>query len=136
MSRIVTPRAAPTALAAVLLLAATGCDLLSLRRTGSAPTSDMAAVEAQIQLITQPPTATRAASCRAVAYGEQACGGPSRTVIFSAEKTDTTRLRPLLDRFTALEDEHNRRTGAVSTCLFRMAPEVTLGAGGICVAKP
>ncbi len=135
MSRIVT-----TALAAAALLAVAGCDFLSFGRggasgTGAATPATMARLDAEIQLLTQPPSATRAASCRAVAYGSKACGGPSRAVIFSTEKTDSTRLRTLTDRYTTLEDEHNRRTGAVSDCMFLMTPEVTLGAGGVCVAK-
>ncbi len=124
------------ALLALVLVTVSGCDLLtSFRRGAPAPTPpDMARVEAEIQALTQPPTATRAASCRAIAYGAKACGGPSRVVIVSSEKSDTTRLRTLTDRFTALEDAHNRRTGAVSDCMFLMAPPVELG-GGMCAAK-
>ena len=127
MSRIVT-----TALTAAALLAVTGCDLLGLRRTGSAAqAADMGRVEAEIQLITQPPRATRTASCRALAYGVKACGGPSRIVVYSTEQTDTLRLRTLTDRFTTLEDEHNRRTGAASDCMFLSVPPVEL-LGGMC----
>lgn len=96
--------------------------------------SDLAGVQAEIERLTQPPRATRASSCQAVAYGSKACGGPSRFVVVSTEATDTTRLRALAERYTALETDLNRREGRVSDCMLMPVPPVTLQEG-VCVAR-
>lgn len=99
---------------------------------GASAADELARLESEIQTLTQPATATQAASCRAVGYGSRPCGGPSRFTVVSTEKTDTAALSQLTTRYTSLETEENRRTDAVSTCMMLEPPPVALR-DGVCV---
>lgn len=118
----------------LLLLASAGaaaCDTLD-RRSSATLRAEMTRLQAEIDRISQPPTATRPASCRVVAYGSKPCGGPWHYVIVSTEVTDTTALAVLTGRFTTLEREANVRDGLFSDCMVMPVPPVTLK-GGMCV---
>ena len=73
-------------------------------------------------------------ACRALLYGEQACGGPTDWVVLSAETSDTTRVRRLAEQVTALDARANAQFNLVSTCMALMAPPVALR-GGQCVSE-
>ena len=73
------------------------------------------------------------AACYTVMHSEQACGGLTDWVVVSSESSDTTRVRALAERVTALTRKANAQFEWASTCMAYQAPPVTLR-GGRCVA--
>ena len=55
------------------------------------------------------------------AYGSKACGGPIGYIVYS-KKIDQNYFLGLVDRFTKLQAEYNRKTGAVSDCALAVRP--------------
>lgn len=55
------------------------------------------------------------------AYGSKACGGPIGYIAYS-KKIDQNYFLGLVDRFTELQAEYNRKTGAVSDCALAVRP--------------
>jgi len=111
-----------------LLLVATGCD-----NGGSTLIMDMQLeeLEQEIKAIIEPPIATHLAQCRTIAFGAKGCGGPKTYLIYSTARTDTNRLRQLVNEYNRLDTERNERLGTISDCLYVHPPQVIL-AGGQC----
>ncbi len=78
--------------------------------------------------------AESADACRVLLYGDQACGGPTDWVVFSAETSDTLQVRQLAERVTALSAKANAQFNYVSTCMALIEPPVMLN-DGQCVAQ-
>jgi hypothetical protein len=72
---------------------------------------------------------TSAQSCRTAPVGNRACGGPRHYLVYCATTTDSVALYRKLDEIVRAENEYNRRYGIVSTCEFRMPPEVVFSDG-------
>lgn len=72
--------------------------------------------------------------CRSAPVGERPCGGPRDYIVYCARTTDTAALHRKLAELRQAEMELNRKTGAMSTCEFRMPPEVAI-TGGSCRSK-
>jgi hypothetical protein len=70
-----------------------------------------------------------AAQCRTAPVGSRACGGPRYYLVYCAQTTDSAALFRKLDAIATAEREYNERYKLVSTCEFRMAPNVALVAG-------
>ena len=88
----------------------------------------LAELEAAVQTGASSP-----AACLAMMHSEQACGGLTEWVVLSAETSDTTRVRALAERVTALTRRANTQFEWASTCMAYSAPPVTLR-DGQCVA--
>ena len=73
------------------------------------------------------------AACTTVMHSEQPCGGLTDWVVVSAQASDTTRVRRLADRVTALTRKANAQFEFMSTCQAYQAPPTTLR-DGRCVA--
>jgi hypothetical protein len=71
--------------------------------------------------------------CRAAPIGDRPCGGPRTYVVYCASTTDSVALYRKLDELARAEREYNQQQGLVSTCEFRMPPEV-VASGGSCRA--
>ena len=113
-------------------VALSGCDLF--RSRSGDEEAQLRRLQTQIDALVNPATASDAAFCRTIEYGSKPCGGPSRYVIYSAERADTAALGRLARRYTEVESALNRRTGRVSDCLAMGAPRVALE-GGVCSVK-
>lgn len=72
-------------------------------------------------------------SCKVIAYGAKACGGPSAYVIYGSGVNEGL-LRNKCNEYTRLQDEINKKFRLVSTCDLLKIPEVTCE-NGMCVAK-
>lgn len=72
--------------------------------------------------------------CRAAAVGSKACGGPRYYLPYCAKTTDSAALYRKLDEVAKAEQAYNRKYQIVSTCEFKMPPQVG-SVGGSCVAK-
>jgi hypothetical protein len=116
-----------------LLFLLAGCDWLAL---GEAETNArLARLDAQIVVAIGEARADDVASCRAITYGEKACGGPSRARVYSEADGDPERVRRLAEEYTRVERDANVRFGRGSDCMYVMAPTPVLQ-GGRCVAGP
>jgi hypothetical protein len=74
-----------------------------------------------------------AGDCRAAPVGDRPCGGPRTYLVYCMRTTDSVALHRKLDELARVEREYNRKQGLMSTCEFRMPPEVT-ASGGSCRA--
>ena len=87
------------------------------------------ALEDQAKAIAKAGGCNSAAQCRTAAVGSRACGGPRDYIVYCAQSTDSAALFRKLDAVAAAEREYNQRYNLVSTCEFRMPPNVALVAG-------
>ena len=71
--------------------------------------------------------------CRTAPVGSRPCGGPREYIVYCATATDSAALFRTLDELARVEQEYNEKTGAVSTCEFRLPPETEL-TGNACRA--
>ncbi len=85
--------------------------------------------EAKALAITTGCTASR--ECRAAPVGSRACGGPRYYLTYCAKSTDSVALYQKLAAVAKAEQAYNAKYQIVSTCEFRMPPEVGV-AGGAC----
>lgn len=72
--------------------------------------------------------------CQAAPVGSRACGGPRYYIPYCAKTTDSAALYSRLDQVAKAERAYNSKYKIVSTCEFRMPPNVE-AVGGSCVAK-
>jgi hypothetical protein len=77
---------------------------------------------------------TSADQCRTAPVGNRACGGPRYYLVYCSRTTDSAALFDKLKAVADAEQEFNTRYQLVSTCEFRMPPNVGL-VGGSCQAQ-
>ena len=87
------------------------------------------ALEDQAKAIAKASGCSSVGQCRAAPVGSRACGGPRYYIVYCAQSTDSAALFRKLDAVAAAEREYNQRYNMVSTCEFRMPPNVALVAG-------
>jgi hypothetical protein len=91
------------------------------------------ALEREAKAITRTTGCSSTSGCRAAPVGNRACGGPRYYIVYCAATTDSVELYRKLDEVAAAENAYNRKYGIVSTCEFRMPPDMVL-IGGECRA--
>lgn len=64
--------------------------------------------------------------CRTAPLGWRSCGGPRDYIVYCAATTDTSALFRTLAELVAAEKEYNLRSGMMSNCEMRVAPQVSL----------
>ena len=64
--------------------------------------------------------------CRTAPLGWRSCGGPRDYVVYCAATTDTVALFRKLAELVVAEKEYNLRSGMMSSCEMRVAPQVSL----------
>ena len=74
--------------------------------------------------------------CRTAPVGNRACGGPRYYLVYCSRTTDSAALFAKLKAVADAENEFNRRYNVVSTCEFRMPPQVALTSGSCQAATP
>ena len=79
---------------------------------------------------------TTADQCRTAPVGNRPCGGPRFYVAYCKATTDSVALYRKLDELSRAEGEANRKSGAVSTCEFRMPPDLEVVAGSCRTKTP
>lgn len=110
---------APGASASAPASAPAGGDALTQQRVG---------LQAQLRALIGDAACSHDAQCRTLPVGARACGGPAAWWAWSAQQTDGEPLRHLAQRLHALDREHQRRSGLLSTCAVLPDP------GAACVA--
>jgi hypothetical protein len=117
--------------AIVLLIGAAQC---SKQQPGQASESDSARVlrlEREARAMVSAEGCGAADQCRAAPVGDRPCGGPRDYIVYCARTTDSVALHHKLAELIAAERAWNEKTGAMSTCEFRLPPQVAL-VGGSC----
>ena len=94
----------------------------------------IARLEREARALAKADGCTSADQCRAAPVGERACGGPRTYLVYCARTTDSAGLYRKLDELRQAEIEYNKKTNAVSTCEFRIPPEL-VATGGSCKAR-
>jgi hypothetical protein len=92
------------------------------------------ALENQAKALVKTDGCSSTDQCRTAAVGSRACGGPRYYLVYCSKTTDSAALFKKLDQIAAAEQEYNKRYQLVSTCEFRMPPQVAL-VGGACQAQ-
>jgi hypothetical protein len=112
-----------------------GNDVTTQPGTGSSTgdqQQDWAAIEAledEARDLARATGCPSADQCRAAPVGNRACGGPRYYFVYCATTTDSSALYARLDEIVRAEDEYNRRYEMVSTCEFRMPPDIAFSGG-------
>ena len=75
------------------------------------------------------PEASDVRMCRAIGFGEQACGGPTSFAVYSVATADTVRVEAAAERVTRLDVDANEQFGYVSTCMLHLPPPLKVEAG-------
>ncbi len=103
-----------------LLFLAFGCDSVDSENPVVYP-PDMQKVYEEIVSLSESKTCSDSADWLFTAYGANACGGPIGYIAYS-KKIDQAYFLDLVEKFTELQTEHNRKTGAVSDCALAIRP--------------
>jgi hypothetical protein len=93
--------------------------------------AQVVALEDQAKALVKAGGCSNASQCRTVPVGSRACGGPRYYLVYCAQTTDSVALYRKLDAVAAAEREYNQRYQLMSTCEFRMPPNITFS-GGSC----
>lgn len=94
------------------------------------------ALEQEAKAIAGTTGCSSTSGCRAAPVGNRACGGPRYYIVYCAATTDSVPLYRKLDEVAAAENEYNRKYGIMSTCEFRMPPDMALIGGECRAAAP
>jgi hypothetical protein len=86
-------------------------------------------LEAEAKALARSTGCTSSEGCRTAPVGNRACGGPRYYLVYCAPTTDSTALFSKLNEVVAAENEYNEEYGVVSTCEFRMPPEIAFSGG-------
>ena len=93
--------------------------------------AQIVALEDQAKALVKAGGCSSASQCRTAPVGSRACGGPRYYLVYCAQTTDSVALYRKLDAVAAAEREYNQRYKLMSTCEFRMPPNITFS-GGSC----
>ncbi len=104
----------------LLMFLAFGCESVDSENPVVYP-SIMQEVYKEMVTLSESETCTDSEDWLFTAYGSKACGGPIGYIAYS-KKIDQNYFLGLVDRFTELQAEHNRKTGAVSDCALALRP--------------
>ncbi len=88
-------------------------------------------IEAEAKALALTTGCAASGECRAAPVGSRACGGPRYYLPYCAKSTDSAALYRKLEAVTKAEQAFNAKYQIVSTCEFRMPPEVGV-TGGAC----
>ena len=106
---------------------------------GAAQEQEWAAIvrlENQAKAIAKTTGCASVEQCRTAPVGNRACGGPRYYIAYCARTTDSAALFRKLGEVAEAENAYNRRHGLVSTCEFRMPPDLSLSNGECRAATP
>lgn len=99
--------------------------------------ADWAAIvrlEDQAKAIAKTSGCSTVSQCRTAPVGNRACGGPRYYIPYCSQSTDSVALFGKLAEVASAENAYNRKYQVVSTCDFRMPPELRLD-GGSCAGQ-
>jgi len=109
-------------------------DKIVLTGDQKADWAQIVAIEDAAKALVKTDGCSSAAQCRTAPVGSKACGGPRYYLVYCSRTTDSAALFRKLDAVAAAEREYNTRYKIVSTCEFRLPPQLALS-GGSCQAQ-
>jgi hypothetical protein len=109
-------------------------DKIVLTGDQKADWAQIVAIENQAKALVKTDGCSSAGECRTAPVGSKACGGPRYYLVYCSRTTDSAALFRKLDAIAAAEREYNTRYKIVSTCEFRLPPQLALS-GGSCQAQ-
>ena len=109
-------------------------DKIVLTGDQKADWAQIVALENEAKALVKTDGCSSAGECRTAPVGSKACGGPRYYLVYCSRTTDSTALFRKLDAVATAEREYNTRYKIMSTCEFRLPPQVALS-GGSCQAQ-
>lgn len=103
-----------------LMFFAFGCESVDSENPVVYP-SDMQKVFEEMISLSESQTCSDSEGWLFTAYGSKPCGGPIGYIAYS-KKIDQNYFLGLVNKFTELQAEYNRKTGAVSDCALAVRP--------------
>lgn len=119
----------------IALLSAAQCPRQRQAASGETDSVRVARLEGEARALVETQGCGVSDQCRTAPVGDRPCGGPRMYLVYCARTTDTVALNRKLAELAAAEREMNQRSGAMSTCEFRMPPQTEL-TNGTCRAVP
>ena len=98
--------------------------------------TQIVSLEDQAKALVKTDGCTSSDQCRTAAVGNRACGGPRYYLVYCSRTTDSAALFARLKAVADAENEFNRRYNVVSTCEFRMPPQVAFTSGSCQAETP
>lgn len=99
--------------------------------------SDWAAIvalEDQAKALAKTTGCASSSECRSAPVGNRACGGPRYYIAYCVVSTDSVALFRKLDEVKSAENAFNTKYKLVSTCEFRIPPQVGI-VNSVCALK-
>lgn len=109
-------------------------DKIVLTGDQKADWAQIVGIENEAKALVKTDGCSSAGECRTAPVGSKACGGPRYYLVYCSRTTDSAALFRKLDAVAAAEREYNTRYKIVSTCEFRLPPQLALS-GGSCQAQ-
>lgn len=103
-----------------MIFLAFGCESVDTENPVIYP-ADMQEVYKEMVTLSESEICTNSEEWLLTPFGAKACGGPIGYIAYS-KKIDQNYFLKLVDKFTALQAEYNRKTGAVSDCALAPRP--------------
>lgn len=103
-----------------MIFLAFGCESVDTENPVIYP-ADMQEVYKEMVTLSESEICTNSEEWLLTPFGAKACGGPIGYIAYS-KKIDQNYFLKLVDKFTALQAEYNRKTGAVSDCALSPRP--------------
>jgi len=98
--------------------------------------AQIVALEDQAKALVKTDGCTSADQCRTAPVGNRACGGPRYYLVYCSRTTDSAALFARLKAVADAENEFNTKYQIVSTCEFRMPPQVAVTSGSCHAEAP
>jgi hypothetical protein len=133
MSAKVCAAFASRSVAILLLLGSAHCAKQQPGQSAESDSARVARLEREARAMANSEGCSASSQCRTAPVGDRPCGGPRGYIVYCARTTDSLALHRKLAELIAAERELNEKTGAMSTCEFRLPPNVGL-VGGACSA--
>jgi hypothetical protein len=64
-------------------------------------------------------------SCKAIAFGSKACGGPASFLIYNSGNVNEAQLKAKVKKYNTLQVDHNIKAGLISDCMLLIEPAVS-----------
>jgi hypothetical protein len=94
--------------------------------TNTGEQAKLTRLEREARALAKTAGCSSARACRTAPVGWRGCGGPRTYLVYCAATTDTARLMKKLKELEDAEKAYNASSGMMSTCEYRMPPNVRL----------
>ncbi|MFY8352623.1 hypothetical protein AAEU29_18920 [Pseudoalteromonas sp. SSM20] len=107
-----------------------GCQL-GISNNRASDINTISDAESKLNLLINDKSCNATFQCRVIAYGERACGGPSKFDIYSIKNTKQEEVEFIANEITQFEKAYNKSSQHLSTCEHNTSPQ-TLCINKVC----